>query len=112
MAKSERIVRYTAEELDEMQRRGETYTDWAKVDALTEEELEASIDFEEEGEIDWSTARSGIPGSQQKFTLSLDQEVIDWFTAQGIGYRAKMNAVLRDYVDAHRRKDGADVRFE
>ena len=103
MAKSERIVSYTAEELEEMQLRGETYTDWAKVDALTEEELEASIDFEEEGEADWSTARTSIPGPQQRFTLSLDQVVIDWFTAQGIGYRAKMNAVLRSFVDAQSR---------
>jgi uncharacterized protein (DUF4415 family) len=103
MAKSERIVSYTAEELDEMQRRGETYTDWAKVDALTEEELEASIDFEEEGEIDWSTAQRGPIGPQQQFTLWLDQEVIDRFTAQGIGYRAKMNAVLRSYVDSQGR---------
>ena len=37
------IVRYTAEELDEMRRRGEDKTDWAKVDAMTEDELEASI---------------------------------------------------------------------
>jgi hypothetical protein len=45
----ERIVRYTADEIDEMIRRGESRTDWAYVDALTEEELEASIDFEDEG---------------------------------------------------------------
>ncbi len=41
-----------------------------------------------------------------KFTLSLGQDVIDWFTAQGIGCRAKMNAVLRDYVDAQKRCAG------
>ena len=52
MAKSEHMVSYTAEELEDMRRQGETYTDWAKVDALTEEVLEASIDFEEEGEAD------------------------------------------------------------
>ena len=103
MAKSEHMVSYTAEELEDMRRRGETYSDWAKVDALTEEELEASIDFDEEGEIDWSTARTSIPGPQQRFTLSLDQEVIDWFTAQGIGYRAKINAVLRSYVDSQKK---------
>ncbi|MBA2278732.1 MAG: BrnA antitoxin family protein [Chloroflexia bacterium] len=102
MAKSERVVQYTTEEILEMRRRGEDRTDWAKVDALTEEELEASIDFEEEGEIDWSTVQSGIPGPQQQFTLWLDQEVIDWFTAQGIGYRSQMNAVLRSYVDAQK----------
>jgi len=44
-----------------------------------------------------------IPGPQQRFTLSLDQGVIDWFPAQGIGYRAKMNAVLRSYVDSQKK---------
>ena len=39
MTKNERIVRYTAEEIDEMLRRGEDETDWAKVYAMTEEEL-------------------------------------------------------------------------
>ena len=62
MRSGEHIVRYTAEELDEMRRRGESQTDWARVDAMTEEELEASIDHEEEGEIDWSTVQVGIPG--------------------------------------------------
>lgn len=41
--KKENIVRYTAEELAEMRARGESRTDWAKVDAMTEEELEAAI---------------------------------------------------------------------
>ena len=56
-----RIVRYSEQELDDMLRRGESQTDWARVYAMTEEELEASIDQEEEGEIDWSTLQAGIP---------------------------------------------------
>ncbi|MBF0568546.1 MAG: hypothetical protein HQK95_06710 [Nitrospirae bacterium] len=43
MKKKENIVRYTAEELAAMCERGEDRTDWTKVDAMTEEELEASI---------------------------------------------------------------------
>jgi hypothetical protein len=39
----ENIKRYTAEELQEMIRRGEDQTDWAKVDAMTEEEIERLI---------------------------------------------------------------------
>ena len=103
MAKSEHMVSYTAEELEDVRRQGKTYTDWAKVDALTEDELEASIDFEEEDEADLSMVQCSIPGPQQRFTLSLDQGVIDWFTAQGIGYRAKINAVLRSYVDSQKK---------
>lgn len=100
MQKSERIVRYTAEEIDEMLRRGEDRTDWAKIDSLTEEELEASIDREEEGEFDWSTVQVGIPGPKQQLTVRFDQDVIAWFKTQGPGYQTRMNAVLRAYMDA------------
>ncbi len=103
MRKQEHIVRYTADELDEMLRRGESQTDWARVDAMTEEELEASIDREEEGEIDWSTIQVGIPGPKQQLTVRFDRDVIEWFKAQGAGYQARMNAVLRSYVEAQKR---------
>jgi hypothetical protein len=48
-----RIVRYTAAEIDAMIARGESRTDWERLRSLTDEELEASIDVEEEGEFDW-----------------------------------------------------------
>jgi uncharacterized protein (DUF4415 family) len=104
MQKQETIVRYTAEELDEMLRRGESQTDWARVDAMTEEELEASIDHEEEGEFDWSTVQVGIPGPKQQLTVRFDADVIDWFKAQGTGYQTRMNAVLRSYVEAQKKR--------
>lgn len=108
MAKSERIVRYTAAELDEMRQRGESLTDWARVDAMTEEELEASIDHEEEGETDNSIVWLGIPAPGQQIYLPLDQDVADWFRAQGPGYPARINAVLRGYVEAQRGKTAAE----
>jgi uncharacterized protein (DUF4415 family) len=30
--------------------------------------------------------------------------VIDWFKAQGAGYQTRMNAVLRGYVEAQKRR--------
>ena len=63
-AEKRATVRYTAEEIDEMLRRGESQTDWARVDAMTEDELEASIDHDDEGEFDWSTVQVGIPAPQ------------------------------------------------
>ena len=98
MAKSERIMQYTADEIDEMRRRGESRTDWARVNAMTEEELEASIDFEDEGEFDLSTLQPGIPGPTRPVTLRLDVEVLEWFEAQGAGYKWRMSNVLRDFV--------------
>jgi len=61
MRSAEHTVRYTAAEIEEMRRRGEDRTDFARLDRMTEEELEASIDREEEGAFDWSTVRAGIP---------------------------------------------------
>ncbi|MDP9379331.1 MAG: BrnA antitoxin family protein [Chloroflexota bacterium] len=104
MQNNEHTVRYTADEIDEMRRRGEDQSDWARVDALTEEELEASIDHDEEGEIDWSTVQVGIPGPKQQLTVRFDPDVVEWFKGQGAGYQTRMNAVLRSFVEAQNKK--------
>jgi uncharacterized protein (DUF4415 family) len=36
--------------------------------------------------------------------LRLDSEIGDWFKAAGKGHLTRMNAVLRAYVDAQRRR--------
>ncbi len=105
MTKSENIVRYTAAEIDEMLRRGESRTDWARVDAMTEEELEASIDYDEEGEFDLGTLQPGIPGPTRPATLYLDVEVLEWFEAQGAGYKWRMSTILRDFVTAQKERE-------
>ena len=99
MQKSENIVRYTASELDEMRRRGDTQTDWDRVRSLTLEEIEASIDFEDEGRFDLDLGFKGLPGPSEEITVRFDAVVIDWFKAQGPGYETRMNAVLRQYMD-------------
>ncbi len=104
MQNNEHIVRYTADEIDQMRRRGEDQTNWARVDALTEEELEASIDPAEEGEFDWSTVQVGIPGPKQQLTVRFDADVVEWFKAQGAGYQTRMNAVLRSFVEAQNKR--------
>ena len=103
MQKSGNIVRYTAEELRKKRERGGTQTDWERVRSLTYEEIEASIDYEDEGEFDWDNVIIGIPGPKQQITVRLDQEVVDWFKATGKGYQTKINAVLKSYVDAQKR---------
>ncbi len=104
MQNNEHTVRYTADEIDQMRRRGENQTDWGRVDTLPEEELEASIDHAEEGEIDWSTVQVGIPGPKQQLTVRFDADVVEWFKAQGAGYQTRMNAVLRSFVEAQHKK--------
>jgi uncharacterized protein (DUF4415 family) len=104
MQKSEHIVRYTAEELREKLARGEDESNYDYVDSLTEKELEASIDFEEEGYPIWETAMAGVPEPKQQITVRLDGDIIAWFKSQGPGYQARMNAALRGYVEAEKRK--------
>ena len=97
--KSATITTTTLEEAKARRARGESRTNWERVDALTEEELEASIDYEEEGYPIWETARMIYdPASKKQITLRLDPDVIDFFKAGGPGYQTRMNAVLRSYM--------------
>ena len=107
MQRNGNLVRYTAEELSEMVRRGETETNWAKVDAMTEEALEASILADPDDVLDEAAvtrAFKGLPpgfwdaSRKQDVHIRLDAEVVDWFKQQGRGYQTRINAVLRAFV--------------
>lgn len=101
MKKEERIVRYTAAELRAMRDRGEDQTDWARVKATTQEELEAAIASDPDdhaGPIDWSTAMVNVPKKGAIF-IRLDPEVLAFFRAGGPGYQTRINAVLKTYVE-------------
>jgi hypothetical protein len=55
---------YTADDLKAMRGRGEDRTDWAKVDAMTEADLERAIAEDEDErdlEPDWTRAELVIP---------------------------------------------------
>ncbi len=108
MQKTETIVRYPAVDLDERPHQGKGQTDYARLDAITEAELEASIDPEDEGGPGWSTAMPGFPGPHQRqLAVRFDRDVVAWFEAQGGDYQARMNAVLRDYVEARQRDEAS-----
>jgi uncharacterized protein (DUF4415 family) len=40
--------------------------------------------------------------NKQQITLRLDSEVLDFFKNTGARYQSRINAVLREYVKAHR----------
>jgi len=80
-------------------------TDWARVDAMTEEELERNIAADPDADIpdpDWTHARLVMPQRKESVHLRIDPDVLSWFRAQGQGYLTRMNAVLRAYMEAHR----------
>jgi uncharacterized DUF497 family protein len=113
-APEERIVRYTAEELVEKRRRGETLSNWERVRNMTEEELEASIDFEEEGEIDWDVTYIG-PGpefTEAHLTFRCDIDVFGWFQEHFVNPEVRIAQVLTDHVEDQRDSGIGNLSFE
>ena len=82
--------------------RRKSETDWARLDALTDEEIEASIandpDWAELKDLDWSDAVLVVPPKKKAISIRVDEDVLDYFKKQGAGYQRRMNAVLRSYM--------------
>jgi uncharacterized protein (DUF4415 family) len=80
-------------------------TDWARVDAMTEQALKCNIAADPNADIlapDWTRARLVMPQKKESVHLRIDPDVLQWFRQQGQGYLTRMNAVLRAYMEAHR----------
>jgi uncharacterized protein (DUF4415 family) len=102
MARKGRIVRYTAEELAEKRRRGETRSNWAKAAAMTSEEIEAQVaaDPDEAGMlVDWDSVTVELPKPKADLHMRIDRDVLEYFRGTGKGYQTRINAVLRSYVE-------------
>ena len=103
MKKRNDTVRYTGEQLDAMRQRGESRTDWPKVDEMTEAELEASIaaDPDDVHEApDWSQAVLGLPPRKEHINIRIDSDVLAWFRRTGRGYQTRIKNVLRAFVES------------
>jgi uncharacterized protein (DUF4415 family) len=104
----ERIIRRKLSELHDAQ------TDWDRVNALTDEEIEAAALADPDApplDVDspdvWEEAVIVIP-SKKLVCLRIDRDVLDWFRQQGKGYQTRVNAILRAYMEAHTRSKPAD----
>jgi uncharacterized protein (DUF4415 family) len=63
---------------------------------------DSAIDFSEIPELDeafWKEAKIVKPKTKKSVSLRLDNDVLDWFKAQGKGYQSLINSVLRSYVE-------------
>jgi uncharacterized protein (DUF4415 family) len=79
--------------------RGET--DWAAVDALTDEEIEAAVAKDPDAvpfDFNWDEAVLVIPAKKKAISIRLDEDVLAFFKSEGDGYQRRMNAVLRSYM--------------
>jgi uncharacterized protein (DUF4415 family) len=106
--KKENIVTYSADQIIELVHRGKDKTDWAKVAALTDEDIEAAMrddpDWADLMDIDWSKAKVVYPVQKQAISIRLDQDIIDYFKNDGSGYQSRINAVLRHFVNEQKRQ--------
>jgi uncharacterized protein (DUF4415 family) len=85
-------VRYSLSEIEAKRARGEDQTH------------EDAPEAQSPGEDFWKHARVVTPPGKISVHLRLDSDIVDWFKAAGKGHLTRMNAVLRAYVDAHRRQ--------
>ncbi len=91
MTHKDTTAKYSLSELKKKSARGESKT---RVDAP--EGAPIGDDF-------WKRAKVVIPRGKTSVHLRIDTDVFEWFKQQGDGHLTRMNAVLRAYVDAHRR---------
>jgi uncharacterized protein (DUF4415 family) len=113
--KSEYIVRHIAslddgthiiEHPDGRLERRKSETDWARLDALTDEEIEASIANDPDWSDDWNWGEAILvmPPKKKAISIRVDEDVLDYFRKEGAGYQRRMNAVLRSYMQQKRKK--------
>ena len=97
--KNERITRRSAAQL------GTGKTDWARVDSLTDHDIERAIAEDPDAApiLDEDWFRTAVLGAPAKVAMSIrvDDDVMEWFRSQGKGWQTRMNAVLRAYAKAH-----------
>ncbi|MGH9455392.1 MAG: BrnA antitoxin family protein [Terriglobia bacterium] len=82
-------------------------TDWKRLDALKEE----NINFSDTPELTpemfaKAVVRRGlktIPRKEQ-LTIRVDSDVLEWYKKQGPRYQTRINALLRAYMQERRRK--------
>ncbi len=97
---SEKHIRgHTQAELEQMLARGEDHTDWSRVDALTEDEIDTAARQDPDTFIGdaafWQAAELLYPkAGKRRITLRLDADVLDWFKSGGQGYHTRINAIL------------------
>lgn len=85
----------------------ESQTDWTRIDAMTDEEIDLS-DIPEITEEMWTKGvwRKGLKTTliTSQETLAVDRDIIEFFKAQGQNYQTKINQLLRAYIEANQTK--------
>ena len=84
------IRRYLLEELEARRKQGRTKT---RADAPAQP---VDSDF-------WASAHVVmLPPGKSSVHLRIDNDVVEWFKAQGKGHLSRVNAALRSFMEAHK----------
>ena len=77
----------------------------AALDAIRDEDIDLSYAPEV---TDWAAAERGkfYRPVKEQVTLRLDADLLHWFKQSGKGYQTRINAALRQFVEASDRKAG------
>ncbi len=76
-------------------------TDWTKLETMADEEIDTS-DIPPLDEKFFADARLRMPRGKVAVTVSVDEDVVDWYQSQGEESKALMSAALKIYAEAHR----------
>lgn len=86
---------------------GKSETDWAKIDAMKDVE----IDFSDNPKVAPEMFARGVLRNRSKTnvqseqeTLTVDRDVIEFFKSQGQNYQTKINQLLRAHMEAEQAK--------
>lgn len=106
----ESIKRYTVDELRKLAKQGESRTDIARIQAMSDQDVEHAV----ANDADWA----GVPGNWYEraeaisprtkvpVSIRLDADLVEHFRSTGRGWQTRINAVLRAYADAKKASIG------
>jgi uncharacterized protein (DUF4415 family) len=82
-------------------------TAWRRLASMSEREIvrgaKADPDAQPTDAEFWKDAKVVLPPGKQALTVRIDKDVLAWFKGLGGRYQSRMNAVLRSYMEAHRK---------
>jgi uncharacterized protein (DUF4415 family) len=76
-------------------------TDWARIDAMTDDEIDTS-DIPPLTEEFFKRSTVRLPRHTVTVTIQGDPDVLAWFKAQGEDCEQRMQSALRIYAEAHK----------
>jgi len=99
MTKRANIAKMSVEQAKAKIRAGESRSDFAVVEKLTDADIRRqAAEDPEERDWDWTRASLERPAPKIAIHIKLDAEVVEFFKREGAGYQTRINAALKAFV--------------